>query len=35
MKIEFAEDEFWYGTCVKYGMKMPICREENRVIDFT
>ena len=24
MKIKFQGNEFWYGTCVKYGMRMPI-----------
>lgn len=35
MKIEFLENEFWYGSCVKYGMKMPFSKETKEVIDFT
>lgn len=35
MEIKFLEDEFWYGSCVKYGVKMPFTCETKEVIDFT
>lgn len=35
MEIKFLENEFWYGTCVKYGMKMPLSKESKIVLDFT
>ena len=35
MKISFLENEFWYGSCVKYGMKMPFTKETKEIIDFT
>lgn len=34
MKINFLENEFWYGTCSKYGMKMPFTKETKEIIDF-
>lgn len=34
MKIAFMENEFWYGTCVKYGMQMPIGPETELELDF-
>ena len=35
MKIKFQENEFWYGTCVKYGMKMPIGSDTEIELDLT
>lgn len=35
MKISFLENEFWYRSCVKYGMKMPFTKETKEIIDFT
>ena len=35
MKIKFQENEFWYGTCVKYGMKMPIGPDTEMELDLT
>lgn len=35
MKISFLENEFWYGSCVKYGMKMPFTKGTKEIIDFT
>lgn len=35
MELKFLENEFWYGSCVKYGMKMPFSIETNEIIDFT
>ena len=34
MEINFLENEFWYGTCVKYGMKMPLSKYTDETIDF-
>lgn len=33
MKIEILENEYWYGTCVKYGVKMPLSKESVETID--
>lgn len=35
MKIRFLEQEYWYGSCVKYGMKMPLHARMEQVLDFT
>lgn len=35
MEIKFLENEFWYGSCVKYGVKMPFTMETKEVVDFT
>lgn len=35
MLIPFLEEEYWYGSCVKYGMKMPFHRDMSEEIDFT
>lgn len=35
MKIKFQENEFWYGTCVKYGMRMPIGPDTEAELDLT
>ena len=34
MKIAFMENEFWYGTCVKFGLQMPIGPETELELDF-
>ncbi len=34
MEINFLENEFWYGTCVKYGIKMPFSKDTDETIDF-
>lgn len=34
MEIKFLEHESWYGACVKYGMKMPICQGMRERIEF-
>ena len=35
MEIKFLENEFWYGSCVKYGVKMPFSVDTKEVIDFS
>ena len=35
MKIKFQGNEFWYGTCVKYGMRMPIGPDTEAELDLT
>jgi alpha-glucosidase (family GH31 glycosyl hydrolase) len=35
MKIKLLENEYWYGTCVKYGMKMPLHTESEVELDLT
>ena len=35
MKIKFQGNEFWYGTCVKYGMRMPIGPDTETELDLT
>lgn len=35
MQIKVWEHEFWYGSCVKYGIKMPLHEKSNEIIDFT
>lgn len=35
MKIRFLEQEYWYGACVKYGMKMPLHADTEQELDFT
>lgn len=34
MDIKILDGEYWYGSCVKYGMKMPLSAESDIVIDF-
>ena len=34
MKERILENEYWYGTCVKYGLKMPFDAESECVLDF-
>ncbi len=33
MKVNILEGEYWYGSCVKYGMKMPLGGDTEAVID--
>lgn len=35
MNIRILDGEYWYGGCVKYGMKMPLSAESEEIIDFT
>lgn len=35
MDLYFLENEFWYGACVKYGVKMPIDTETEEELDFS
>lgn len=35
MEVKILEGEYWYGSCVKYGMKMPLGAASDEVIDFT
>lgn len=35
MRIKILENEYWYGSCVKYGVNMPLHKESNCVLDFT
>ena len=34
MEIAFLKNEFWYGSCVRYGMKMPISSNDKIILDF-
>ncbi len=34
MKEKILENEYWYGTCVKYGLKMPLDTESECILDF-
>lgn len=33
MNINFLENEYWYGMCVKYGVKMPFSKDTKDIID--
>ena len=35
MKVKLLENEYWYGSCVKYGIKMPLHAESDCELDFT
>lgn len=35
MKVKLLEHEYWYGSCVKYGVKMPLHEESDCELDFT
>ena len=35
MKIDFLQDEFWYGGCVKDGTKMPLSSDSVVTVDTT
>ncbi|HJC64766.1 MAG TPA: glycoside hydrolase family 31 protein [Candidatus Blautia merdavium] len=35
MELQFLENEFWYGACVKYGVRMPIDGQAQEKLDFT
>lgn len=35
MKVNFLPGEYWYGTCVKYGMAMPLHEKSEIELDFT
>lgn len=35
MKITISEQEYWYGSCVKYGILMPLHKESECELDFT
>lgn len=35
MNIKILDGEYWYGSCVKYGIKMPLSAGSETVIDFT
>lgn len=35
MKIQLLENEYWYGACVKYGVRMPLHQGSNCTLDFT
>lgn len=32
-RVEIQENEYWYGLCVKYGMRMPVHRESRCVLE--
>jgi alpha-glucosidase (family GH31 glycosyl hydrolase) len=35
MKERILENEYWFGICVKYGLKMPLHAESECVIDYS
>ena len=35
MKIQMLNGEYWYGSCVKYGLNMPIGETTDLVFDMT